>query len=69
MLHAQPVAFVRGRGALSSGFVLTAPTLAKLKRYRSNMGKVEEVVWHAVACLVLCLVVFARGCVRAMQMG
>ena len=44
-------------------------TLAKLRRYRRNMGKVNDALWYALAVVVLCLVVFVRGCVRAVQMG
>jgi hypothetical protein len=33
------------------------------------MGKVSDALWHAVAVLVLCLVVFVRGCAKAVQMG
>ena len=33
------------------------------------MGKVSDVIWHALAVLVLCALAFVRGCVRAVQMG
>jgi hypothetical protein len=33
------------------------------------MRKGEDVLWYAVAVVVLCAPVFVRGCVRAVQMG
>ena len=41
----------------------------KSKRYRRHMGKAEDALWHALAVVVLCLVVFVRGCAKAVQMG
>jgi hypothetical protein len=33
------------------------------------VSKGEDVIWHALAVAVLCLVVFVRGCARAVTMG
>jgi hypothetical protein len=42
---------------------------AKSKQYRRHMGKASDVLWMAVAVLVLCAVLFVRACGKAMVLG